>query len=149
MASQQLKDQLVKHIDEALAMEQNVLRMLDGMISSTDDDEIKSELRQHKLETEQHAERLEKRLAAHEASQRKLSPVRRIVVTGLGAVTPVGNTAPETWRAAVAGESGIDWISSFDPGDSPVRVAAEVTDFDPTGLAPPKELRRLDRNVQL
>jgi len=61
----------------------------------------------------------------------------------------VGNTAPETWRAAVAGESGIDWISSFDPGDSPVRVAAEVTDFDPTGLAPPKELRRLDRNVQL
>jgi len=75
--------------------------------------------------------------------------VRRVVVTGLGAITPVGNSAPETWRAAVAGESGIDWISSFDPGDSPVRVAAEVKDFDPAGLAPPKELRRLDRNVQL
>jgi 3-oxoacyl-[acyl-carrier-protein] synthase II len=75
--------------------------------------------------------------------------VRRVVVTGLGAITPVGNTAPETWRAAVAGQSGIDWISSFDPGDSPVRVAAEVKDFDPAGLAPPKELRRLDRNVQL
>jgi ferritin-like metal-binding protein YciE len=68
MASQQLEDQLVKHIDEALAMEQNVLRMLDGMIQTTDDEEIKSELRQHKLETEEHAERLEKRLAAHEAS---------------------------------------------------------------------------------
>ena len=68
MASQQLKDQLVKHIDEALAMEQSVLRMLDGMISSTDDEEIRSELRHHKLETEQHAERLEKRLAAHDAS---------------------------------------------------------------------------------
>src|SRR5436190_18699476 len=68
MASQQLTDQLVKHIDEALAMEQNVLRMLDGMISSTDDDEIKNELRHHKLESEQHAGRLEKRLAAHEAS---------------------------------------------------------------------------------
>jgi len=68
MASQQLTDQLVKHIDEALAMEQNVLRMLDGMIASTDDEEIKNELRHHKLETEQHAERLEKRLAAHEAS---------------------------------------------------------------------------------
>ncbi len=67
MASQ-LTDQLVKHIDEALAMEQNVLRMLDGMISSTEDEEIKNELRHHKLETEQHAERLEKRLAAHEAS---------------------------------------------------------------------------------
>jgi ferritin-like metal-binding protein YciE len=68
MASQQLEEQLVNHIDEALAMEQNVLRMLDGMIQTTEDDEIKGELRQHKLETEQHAERLEKRLAAHEAS---------------------------------------------------------------------------------
>jgi len=68
MTSQELKDQLIKHIDEALAMEQNVLRMLDGMISTTEDEEIRSELRHHKLETEQHAERLEKRLAAHEAS---------------------------------------------------------------------------------
>jgi ferritin-like metal-binding protein YciE len=68
MASQELKDQLIKHIDEALAMEQNVLRMLDGMISTTEDEKIRSELRHHKLETEQHAERLEKRLAAHEAS---------------------------------------------------------------------------------
>src|SRR5881394_4090533 len=68
MASQQLTDQLVKHSDEALAREQNVLRMLDGMIAATEDEEIKSELRQHKLETEQHAERLEKRLAVHEAS---------------------------------------------------------------------------------
>jgi ferritin-like metal-binding protein YciE len=68
MASQQLKDQLVKHIDEALAMEQSALRILNAMIQTTDDEEIKSELRQHKLETEQHAERLEKRLAAHDAS---------------------------------------------------------------------------------
>src|SRR6058998_3465448 len=75
--------------------------------------------------------------------------MRRVAVTGLGAVTPIGNDAPSTWEAAIAGQSGIDWISSFDPGDSPVRVAAEVKDFDPTGLAPPKELRRLDRNVLL
>ncbi len=68
MASQELKDQLIKHIDEALAMEQNVLRMLDGMISTTEDEEIRSELRHHKLETEEHASRLEQRLAAHEAS---------------------------------------------------------------------------------
>jgi ferritin-like metal-binding protein YciE len=68
MASQQLKGQLVKHIDEALAMEKNVLRMLDGMIETTDDVEIKSELRQHKLETERHADRLEHRLEAHGAS---------------------------------------------------------------------------------
>jgi 3-oxoacyl-[acyl-carrier-protein] synthase II len=74
---------------------------------------------------------------------------RRVVVTGLGAVTPLGNDAPSTWDAAVAGRSGIDWIRSFDPGDSPVRIAAEVKDFDPTGLGDPRELRRLDRYVLL
>src|ERR671937_3226598 len=68
MASQQLKDQLVKHIDEAYAMEQNVLRMLDGMISTTEDPEIKDELRHHKLETERHAERMQQRLEAYDAS---------------------------------------------------------------------------------
>jgi 3-oxoacyl-[acyl-carrier-protein] synthase II len=75
--------------------------------------------------------------------------VRRVVVTGLGAITPVGNTAPDTWRAAVAGESGIGWISTFETDGLPVRIAAEVKGFDPTGLASPKELRRLDRNVLL
>jgi ferritin-like metal-binding protein YciE len=68
MASQQLKDQLVKHIDEALAMEQNVLRMLAGMVQTTEDEEIKSDLRHHKLETEQHIDRLQQRLAAHDAT---------------------------------------------------------------------------------
>jgi 3-oxoacyl-[acyl-carrier-protein] synthase II len=75
--------------------------------------------------------------------------MRRVVVTGLGAVTPIGGDARETWRAAVAGESGIDWISSFDASDFPVRVAAEVKDFDASQVAPPKEARRLDRNVLL
>ncbi len=65
MASQPLKEQLIKHIDEALAMEQNVLRMLDGMIDTTEDEEIKSELRHHKLETEQHADRMRQRLESH------------------------------------------------------------------------------------
>ena len=75
--------------------------------------------------------------------------MRRVVVTGLGAVTPLGNSAPETWRAALAGESGIDWIRAFDAGDYPVRVAAEVKDLDLTGVASPKEQRKLDRNVLL
>jgi 3-oxoacyl-[acyl-carrier-protein] synthase II len=75
--------------------------------------------------------------------------VRRVVVTGFGAVTPLGNSASETWRAAVAGESGIDWIRSFDASEFPVRVAAEVKDFDPSGVASPKEQRKLDRNVLL
>jgi ferritin-like metal-binding protein YciE len=68
MASEELKAQLVKHIDDGLAMEQNVLRMLDGMISTTEDPEIREELRHHKLETEQHADRLQQRLEAHGAS---------------------------------------------------------------------------------
>src|SRR5215471_3925022 len=75
--------------------------------------------------------------------------MRRVVVTGLGAVTPIGADAPSTWRAAVAGESGIDFIRSFDASEFPVRIAAEVKDFDPTQVAPPKDARRLDRNVLL
>jgi 3-oxoacyl-[acyl-carrier-protein] synthase II len=75
--------------------------------------------------------------------------MRRVAVTGLGAVTPLGNDAPSTWRAALAGESGIDWIRSFDPGDVPVRIAAEVKDFDATHVASPKEVRKLERNVLL
>jgi ferritin-like metal-binding protein YciE len=68
MASEHLKEQLVKHIDEAYAMEQNVLRMLDGMIRTTEDPAIKNELREHKLETERHAERMQQRLEAHSAT---------------------------------------------------------------------------------
>jgi 3-oxoacyl-[acyl-carrier-protein] synthase II len=75
--------------------------------------------------------------------------MRRVAVTGLGAVTPLGNDAPSTWRAAIAGESGIDFIKSFDASEFPVRVAAEVKGFDPSGLVNPKEARRLDRNVLL
>jgi len=75
--------------------------------------------------------------------------MRRVAVTGLGAVTPLGNDAPSTWRAAVAGESGIDWIRSFDADGFPVRVAAEVKGFDPSSVASPKEVRKLERNVLL
>jgi 3-oxoacyl-[acyl-carrier-protein] synthase II len=75
--------------------------------------------------------------------------MRRVVVTGLGAVTPIGADARSTWRAAVAGESGIDFIRSFDASGFPVRIAAEVKDFDPTQVAGPKDARRLDRNVLL
>src|SRR5438270_1331145 len=75
--------------------------------------------------------------------------MRRVAVTGLGAVTPLGNDARSTWSAAIAGESGIDWISAFDASELPVRVAAEVKDFDPTQVASPKEVRKLERNVLL
>ena len=62
-----ITEQLIKHIDEAHAMEQNVLRMLDGMISTTDDPEILQELEHHKIETEGHAQRMHTRLEAHGA----------------------------------------------------------------------------------
>jgi ferritin-like metal-binding protein YciE len=63
-----INEQLVKHIDEAYAMEQNVLRMLEGMISTTDDAEMRRDLQHHKRETEQQAKRLEERLEAHGAA---------------------------------------------------------------------------------
>src|SRR5256885_3270130 len=75
--------------------------------------------------------------------------MRRVAVTGLGAVTPIGGDAPSSWRAAVEGRSGIDFIRSFDASGFPVRIAAEVKDFDPTAVVSPKEARKLDRNVLL
>jgi ferritin-like metal-binding protein YciE len=64
----QLKEQLIKHIDDAHAMEQNVLRMLDGMITTTDDPEILDALEHHKMQTEGHADRMAQRLEAHDAT---------------------------------------------------------------------------------
>jgi 3-oxoacyl-[acyl-carrier-protein] synthase II len=75
--------------------------------------------------------------------------VKRVVVTGLGAITPVGNDARSTWEAAVEGRSGIDFIRSFDASRFPVRIAAEVKNFDASSVASPKDARRLDRNVLL
>ena len=75
--------------------------------------------------------------------------MRRAVVTGLGAVTPLGLDAPSTWEAAVAGRSGVDWIQAFDPSGYPVRIAAEVKGFDAASVVGPKDARRLERNVVL
>jgi 3-oxoacyl-[acyl-carrier-protein] synthase II len=75
--------------------------------------------------------------------------MRRVVITGMGAVSPLGNDLPSTWNAAVAGESGIDFIQSFDASGFPVRVAAEVKGFEPPEIVSPREARRLDRNVLL
>jgi 3-oxoacyl-[acyl-carrier-protein] synthase II len=72
-----------------------------------------------------------------------------VVVTGLGAVTPIGNDVATTWESALAGRSGVDWIRAFDASGFPVRVAAEVKGFDPSAVASPKEVRKLDRYVLL
>jgi 3-oxoacyl-[acyl-carrier-protein] synthase II len=73
--------------------------------------------------------------------------MKRVAITGVGTVSPLGLDAPSTWRAALAGESGIDWIKAFDASEFPVRVAGEVKDFDPLQVASAKEARKLERNV--
>ena len=74
--------------------------------------------------------------------------MQRVVITGMGAVTPLGNTAKTTWQSAVEGRSGVDFIRTFDSSEYPVHIAAEVKeDFDPNGLASTKEMKRLDRNI--
>ena len=75
--------------------------------------------------------------------------MRRVAVTGLGAITPLGLDAPSTWAAAKAGQSGIGFIEAFDPTGFPVRIAGEVKGFDPTSVTSPKEARKSDRNVLL
>jgi 3-oxoacyl-[acyl-carrier-protein] synthase II len=68
---------------------------------------------------------------------------RRVVVTGLGLVTPVGNSVETTWAALVAGKSGADYIKKFDAEKFPVRFACEVKDFDPLNYVEKKEARKM------
>jgi beta-ketoacyl-acyl-carrier-protein synthase II len=72
---------------------------------------------------------------------------RRVVVTGVGAVTAVGHTAEETWQAMLAGRSGIDTITLFDPEPYPVRIQAEVKGFELGNRADAKQQRYMNRGV--
>ena len=73
---------------------------------------------------------------------------RRVVITGLGAVTPLGLTAPESWRAAREGVCGIGPITQFDPAGMKVKLAAEVKGFDPEALFGKPETKRMGRFTQ-
>lgn len=73
---------------------------------------------------------------------------RRVVVTGLGMVTPVGNNVPDTWQALLAGKSGVEPIKAFDASDYPVHFCAEVKDFNPEPLLSSKDQRKFDYFVQ-
>jgi len=75
--------------------------------------------------------------------------MRRVVVTGVGAVTPVGLDAPSTWAAMLEGQSGVGKVTLFDASEYPVQIDGEVKGFDATGRIEPKELRRMDRYAQL
>jgi len=75
--------------------------------------------------------------------------IRRVVVTGMGVVSPLGLDTERTWQALLAGKSGVGPITAFDASSSPVRIAAEVTDFDPVAHFGRRRARHLDRVVQL
>ena len=97
----ELRSQLIKHIDEALAMEQNVVRMLDSMISTTDDENIRERLREHKLETERQSDRMQRRLEAHGASP---STIRE----GVGIMQALMKSVLDIARTEKAGRNARD-----------------------------------------
>jgi 3-oxoacyl-[acyl-carrier-protein] synthase II len=72
---------------------------------------------------------------------------RRVVVTGLGIVSPVGNDLPSAWDAIVNGRSGIGPVTSFDPAGFATTIAGEVRDFDPTKWIPPKDAKKMDEFI--
>ncbi len=69
---------------------------------------------------------------------------RRVVITGLGIISPVGNTVEQAWQNILAGRSGIDRITRFDASSFPVQIAGEVKDFDVTKYIPARDARRMD-----
>lgn len=73
---------------------------------------------------------------------------RRVVVTGLGTVNPLGNSVADSWRRIKAGENGIGAITRFDASPFPSRVAGELKDFDPARVMDAKDARRMDRFTQ-
>jgi 3-oxoacyl-[acyl-carrier-protein] synthase II len=70
-----------------------------------------------------------------------------VVVTGLGIISPVGNTVPEAWESILAGKSGITRVTRFDPSRLSCQIAGEVKDFDVSKYLSPKEARRMDRFI--
>ena len=74
---------------------------------------------------------------------------RRVVVTGLGVISPVGLTVADMWDALIAGKSGVDYISHFDPAPFETKFAAEIKDFNPTAYVTRREAHRMDRFTQL
>ena len=73
---------------------------------------------------------------------------KRVVITGVGAITPIGNDAKAFWEALLAGKSGIGAITRFDAGEYDAKIAGEVRGFDPTEFIDKKEARRMDRFAQ-
>ena len=79
----------------------------------------------------------------------RLERLRRVVITGMGCVTPIGIGRVAFWRALINGESGVRRITSFDTAKSPVKIAAEVDGFDWQAQLNPKDRKHVPRTVPL
>ncbi len=73
--------------------------------------------------------------------------MERVLITGIGTVSPMGLDAASTWQALLDGHSGVDTIAAFDPTPFPVRIAGEVRGFEPDTVVSRKDARRMDRGV--
>ena len=78
----------------------------------------------------------------------EIKKTRRVVVTGLGMITPLGNSVENTWNSVLSGKSGVDAITRFDAAKFPVRFAAEVKNFDPLDYFEKKDLKRVGEFTQ-
>ncbi len=76
-------------------------------------------------------------------------PARRVVITGMGALTPLGNSVEEFWQGCLEGRSGIGWMTLVDATNYPVKIDGEVRGFDPQDYMERKEARRMARFSQL
>ncbi|HEX4948780.1 MAG TPA: beta-ketoacyl-ACP synthase II [Blastocatellia bacterium] len=72
---------------------------------------------------------------------------KRVVVTGIGLVSPLGNTTEETWAGLLAGKSGVDYITRFDTSQHKVKFAAETKNFDPLNFVEKKEVKKMDHYI--
>ncbi|MBR0089874.1 MAG: beta-ketoacyl-[Clostridia bacterium] len=75
--------------------------------------------------------------------------MRRVVITGMGAVTPLGNDVKSFWEGIKSGKNGVSRVTQFDASDLKTQIAAEVKDFEPTDYIDKKEARKMDRFTQL
>ena len=85
---------------------------------------------------------------SHDGWQRQNQPKRRVVVTGIGLVTPLGIGLEATWTAACNGQSAVRRITRFDPTDYPSQIAAEIHDFTPTDYVEKKDVKKMDTFIQ-
>ena len=74
---------------------------------------------------------------------------QRVVITGMGAITPLGSTVDTYWNGLINGVSGIRKITQFDASELPCQIAGEIPDFDPELFIDRKEIRRLPRSAQI